>query len=129
MFKQGIAAGVTWVAASGDHGAYQCGFSGTGPSAQPTFAKIGVSWPAVSPYVLAVGGTNLTTNFVAKSNDSAYVSESAFKDTKPSNGGLYWGSGGGYSTKYKRPSLAKTASSASPTRHARRRIAHGRLGL
>jgi pseudomonalisin len=96
VFKEGIASGVTWVASSGDHGADQCGSDLDG---------LGVSWPAVSPYVLAVGGTNLITNHTNGSNDSAYVRESAFKDIAPTQGGgNYWGSGGGYSKLYKRPS-------------------------
>jgi subtilase family serine protease len=52
--------GVTFVASSGDNGA-------------------GPSWPAVSPYVVAVGGTTLTTNV-----DSTYNTETAWS-----------GSGGG----------------------------------
>jgi kumamolisin len=100
LFKQGIASGTTFVAASGDHGAYQCGTVGS----TTTNLKLGVVWPADSIYVLAVGGTNLETTFTDGSNNSAYVAENANKDIGPTNGGKYWGSGGGYSTVYKRPS-------------------------
>jgi kumamolisin len=94
VFKQGLSEGITWVAASGDHAAMQCG----------TNNKLGVVWPAVSPYVLAVGGTNLTTAHQTGNPNSKYVHEDAYADIKPKNGGDYWGSGGGYSVIYARPS-------------------------
>lgn len=100
LFMQGLATGVTYVAASGDNGAYQCG-------ANNALDKIGVIWPADSPYVIAVGGTNLVTNFVSNSRDSSYISESEYKDIEPDSGGRYWASGGGYSSQYKRPSWQK----------------------
>jgi subtilase family serine protease len=99
LYQQGIASGMTFVASSGDHGAYQCGFNSQGPLEN----KIGVSWPADSIYVVAVGGTNLQTVFVSGTTESTYVKESANKDIGPQEGGKYWGSGGGYSTLYKRP--------------------------
>jgi kumamolisin len=109
LFKQGLASGTTFVAASGDHGAYQCGFQGN----TPTLDEIGVSWPAASIYVLAVGGTNLQTSFTKGSTDSKYVKESANKDIAPTSGGKYWGSGGGYSTLYSRPSWQNGVNSKS----------------
>jgi subtilase family serine protease len=93
VFKEGVARGITWVAASGDYGADDCGNAD----------QVGVDWPGVSPYVLAVGGTNLVTAAVKGSHDSSYVRESAYHDVQPPYGGLYWGSGGGYSTVYARP--------------------------
>lgn len=95
VFKQGLSEGITWVAASGDHAALQCGSNEN---------ALGVSWPAVSPYVLGVGGTNLTTTYTAHSPNSRYVHEDAYADIRPSGGGDYWGSGGGYSKLYARPS-------------------------
>ncbi|HTX58132.1 MAG TPA: S53 family peptidase [Verrucomicrobiae bacterium] len=96
LYKEGIAVnGTTFVAASGDHGADQCGANNN---------AVGVVWPADSPYVLAVGGTNLVTGHVASSNDSTYAHEYAYDDVKPDSGGNVWGSGGGYSTQYARPS-------------------------
>lgn len=62
--------GTVYVASSGDNGS-------------------GVSWPASSPYVLSVGGTNLQLN----SSSGAYVSESGWS-----------GSGGGTSAYVSRPS-------------------------
>jgi subtilase family serine protease len=96
VFKQGLAVGVTFVASSGDWADSSCG-----GSSSPNTIK-GVNWPADSPYVLAVGGTNLVTQFVKGTNDSKYVSENADQDNM--GGGVHWGSGGGYSVVYPRPS-------------------------
>jgi subtilase family serine protease len=94
LFKAGLAVGMTWVASSGDQAALGC--------PQNVFTKFGVEWPASDPYVLAVGGTNLTTSYTQGSNDAIYGSESEFYE--PLGGGAYWGSGGGYSKLYARPS-------------------------
>jgi kumamolisin len=56
MVKALVAAGVTVFASSGDGGIYDCGDStGTGLGN----AKAGVDYPASSPQVVGVGGTNL----------------------------------------------------------------------
>jgi subtilase family serine protease len=93
VFEQGATEGVTWIAASDDNAAFICGSSN---NAQ------GVAWPAVSSWVLGVGGSNLTTTYAQGNVDSAYKHEDAFADTI--GGGSYWGSGGGYSKVYARPS-------------------------
>jgi subtilase family serine protease len=108
LFQQGNAQGITFVASSGDNGALQC------PSlSKPVFAE-GASHPATSPEVTAVGGTNLVTAFTPGSENSAYVSENAegdplvpnnpFGGTAPLTGGI-WGSGGGPSIFFPRPSF------------------------
>ena len=94
LFAAGSAVGVTLVAASGDEAAFGC--------PQDVFDKVSVELPASDPYMLAVGGTNLTTSYHQGSFDSTYVSESAFDE--PRGKGSYWGSGGGYSTIFSRPS-------------------------
>jgi subtilase family serine protease len=107
LFQRGNAQGITFVAASGDGGALQC------PSlTKPVFAE-GASHPATSPEVTAVGGTNLVTTFKAGSENSAYVEENAegdplvpnnpFGGTTLLTGGI-WGSGGGPSIFFARPS-------------------------
>jgi kumamolisin len=94
IFKAGMAKGTTWVASSGDFGADMCGNDNVR----------GVSWPADSPSVVAVGGTNLITSHSTKTDNSTYVRESAFHDSNVlENGATYWGSGGGYSTVFTRP--------------------------
>jgi hypothetical protein len=67
------APGITFLAATGDTGAWA-----------------GVSWPSISPNVVAVGGTNLQIN----TRTGAYVSESGWSSTGTYNKD---GSGGGYS--------------------------------
>lgn len=94
LFAMGSAAGVTWVAASGDNAAYGC--------PEGVFNEISVVLPAGDPYVLAVGGTNLTTTYQRGSQNSAYISESAYDE--PLGGGAHWGSGGGQSRIFRKPS-------------------------
>jgi subtilase family serine protease len=111
IFKQGSAQGITFVASSGDEGGLQCPsvdyFTG---GTNPTFVK-GVSTPASSPRVTAVGGGNLIT--VADSTlNSAYFGENGYGDPEipydPFGVGVnvsggYWGAGGGVSTLNKKP--------------------------
>jgi kumamolisin len=73
------ALGITVAVASGDMGSSSCA-SDAPPGARSAAEKrIDASWPATSPYVLAVGGTNLTldaTNAITASgawNDSLYT--------------------------------------------------------
>jgi subtilase family serine protease len=93
------ALGITTVVAAGDSGSSACAHGV--PQSQLTSAdmKQSASWPATSPWVLAVGGTNLTltaANAIESSgvwNDSAYPIP--FTETA--------GGGGGVSTFIKRP--------------------------
>lgn len=126
LFKQGNAEGITFVASSGDSGALAgppaacflpnagpyCGFFG--PSAEH---------PASSPYVTAVGGTNLLTAADPSHPDdldSAYRDENAYYDrlaydpyyNSPALGAI-WGSGGGVSLFEPRPDWQKLAPTGS----------------
>ncbi|MGB6601387.1 MAG: protease pro-enzyme activation domain-containing protein, partial [Candidatus Cybelea sp.] len=94
LLAAGSAIGLTWVAASGDQAAYNC--------PQGIFNELSVGLPAGDPHVLAVGGTNLTTTYHYGSENSAYVSESAYDE--PQGQGAHWGSGGGQSRIYPIPS-------------------------
>jgi kumamolisin len=93
------ALGITTVVAAGDSGSSACAHGV--PQSQLTSAdmKQSASWPATSPWVLAVGGTNLTlttANAIESSgvwNDTAYPIP--FTETA--------GGGGGVSTFIKRP--------------------------
>jgi subtilase family serine protease len=97
VFAEGSAQGVTFVAASGDNGAFQCG-TGTGSS------NLGVSAPTDDPFVVAVGGTtSLATTHISGSFDSAYLAETSFSSPFTGHGGSVWGSGGGYSALFGRP--------------------------
>lgn len=112
IFRQGNAQGITFVASSGDQGGPACPtpdyFS---PNTKPRFVK-GVSTPATSVYVTAVGGGNLVTVSDGTRN-SAYVGENGFGDPEvpydiyglgENVTGGYWGAGGGRSVVSPRPS-------------------------
>ncbi len=113
VFQQGNAQGITFIAASGDNGALQCppvAYFNTTPGLS---WQLGASHPATSPSVTAVGGTNLVTTVIPGSSASLYLGEHAFGDpllpNDPYNQGVtltggYWGSGGGPSIHFTRPS-------------------------
>ena len=93
------ALGITTVVAAGDTGSSACA-RGV-PASQLTSAdkKPQVSWPASSPWVLAVGGTNLTLGA-----DNAIISTGAWNDTAyPAPFTSAAGGGGGSSAFEKRP--------------------------
>jgi subtilase family serine protease len=101
IFRQGNAQGITFVASSGDNGAYDC--------FDPGFTHLvkGVENPADDTATTGVGGTNLVTKSIPGSRNSAYVRESAFADPyDPAAGappGAIFGSGGGISVLFPKP--------------------------
>ena len=101
IFRQGNAQGITFVASSGDNGAYDC--------FDPSFTHLvkGVENPADDTATTGVGGTNLVTKSIPGSRNSAYVRESAFADAyDPAAGappGTIFGSGGGISVLFPKP--------------------------
>jgi subtilase family serine protease len=113
IFQQGVAEGITFVASTGDSGGLEC----TTPSYEISghagvFIK-GVSTPATSAFVTAVGGGNLVTATPFGIRNSTYVGENGFGDAltpydPDSTGGTatggYWGAGGGRSVIEARPS-------------------------
>ena len=89
IFQAAVAQGQTFSVSSGDSGAYECG--ATAGKAQ--------SYPAVSPYVMAIGGTTLsTTSGTTWAGESAWACASATTCQQSSSGGA----GGG-------PSLTESA--------------------
>jgi kumamolisin len=111
IMAQGNAQGITFVASSGDSG---------GLSAIPLncfnlepncgMALASANFPASSPHVTGVGGTNLRTTYDGATRNSAYVSEEAYADPLTediffgtSATGSVWGSGGGDSVIFKKP--------------------------
>jgi subtilase family serine protease len=113
LFKQGSAEGITFVASSGDLGAFAVPAAACfipRSTSQCGRFKLSVITPASSPHVTGVGGTNLVTTFQPPSLNSAYVKENAFPDRlaqdifygTPARGGL-WASGGGISIFFKEP--------------------------
>jgi subtilase family serine protease len=93
------ALGITVVVAAGDTGSSACAKGVPASSLTSADKQLAASWPASSPWVLAVGGTNLTldaTNAITSSgvwNDTVFGSP--YTDTA--------GGGGGQSTLNKRP--------------------------
>ncbi len=129
LFAEGNALGITFVASSGDEGAVfvpppNCLVRHPLPNCGALVA--GVSFPASSPHVTAVGGTNLGTvthpNHPANLG-SAYLYEEAFGNPAaedlafgtPATGG-YWGSGGGDSIIFKKPAFQKLVSTRARVR-------------
>lgn len=113
VFAQGNAQGITFVASSGDSGglavpALPCLLKGATAGCGSYVPS--VNFPASSPHVTGVGGTNLTTTSSTTNLASKYVSEQAFADPleadifygTPATGGV-WGSGGGDSVLFAKP--------------------------
>ena len=121
LFKQGNAEGITFIAASGDAGGLGCMNPGYFSGGSGQFVP-GVSVPAADPNVTSVGGTNLVTAAATGGSSSAYVRENAWSDPELAfdpfsvgttvSGGV-WGSGGGTSTIYARPSYQSLVSTGS----------------
>ncbi|GAC1587777.1 MAG: S53 family peptidase [Candidatus Velthaea sp.] len=132
LFVQGNAQGITFVASSGDGGGNGCA-DPSGTTAVPC-----VSWPADDPNVTAVGGTNLVTTSLPKTDPtspypfaltSQYVRENANDDPLASDifcystcgaaiPGEVWGSGGGDSVLFDLPAFQ----SGVPTRGSKGRM-------
>lgn len=114
LMAQGNAQGITFVASSGDAGALpavplKC-FDGV-PHCGTALAS--AEFPASSPHVVGVGGTNLVTTQGSSTDlTSAYVREQAFGDPlagdifyNTTSTGQYWGSGGGDSIIFRKPTF------------------------
>jgi subtilase family serine protease len=126
IFMLGNTEGITFVASSGDSGGLPI------PSVNyfltpPQNAEMipGVNNPASSPHVTGVGGTNLRTTYAAGNTDSTYVLENALYDlsapmdpfgTGNTISNAVWGSGGGVSWYWFKPSYQHEAMTFSPMR-------------
>jgi len=88
IFKQGASQGISFFAAAGDSGAYDCGDG-----------NLAVDSPAGDPYVTGVGGTNLQLNAGAYGSESVWSNPN---DTQRSPEGA--GGGGGISKTFTQPS-------------------------
>jgi kumamolisin len=93
------ALGITTVVAAGDTGSSACARGVPASQLTSSDKKPQISWPASSPWVLAVGGTNLTL-----AADNAIASSGAWNDTAyPSPYHATAGGGGGTSTFESKP--------------------------
>ena len=119
-FISGTAAGVTFLASSGDNGSTGSSKTpvGSGGSLLPTPE---VGWPASDPLVTAIGGTNLCTD-VATGSTVNSVNPPTTCQNNPGVRETAWnGSGGGYSHVFSRPAYQGSlpAGSASIPKTAR----------
>jgi kumamolisin len=93
------ALGITVVVASGDSGSSACASDLPTHDLSAADKRPETSWPATSPYVLAVGGTNLTLDA-----NNAIVGSAPWNDTVfPAPDRRAVGGGGGRSTLFSRP--------------------------
>ncbi len=103
-FEQGNAQGITTVVSSGDSGAAACDFDSGGPEPMAVFG-LAVNFPASSPYVTAVGGTEFDEaqgSFWDNNGHAlSYIPEVAWNDTAVFS--VLAGSGGGVSAQFTKP--------------------------
>ncbi|MFC5472958.1 S53 family peptidase [Paraherbaspirillum soli] len=104
IFKQAVAQGQTFSVSTGDAGTYNCSVTASGTPGVPNKGVYDVSEPASSPYVIAVGGTELLT-----SASGAYSSETVWNEglaatDDPAKPNRLWATGGGFSKFEKAPS-------------------------
>jgi subtilase family serine protease len=131
LFVQGNAQGITFLASSGDNGAVPCLSAAfvNNPKNGTSFVA-GVESPANDPNVTAVGGTNLQTTATPGVNDAKYETENAnFDPREPAAfqisstktvtvGNNTWGSGGGFSKVFAKPSYQGLVSTGSSSARA-----------
>jgi len=128
-FLQGNAEGITFTTSSGDNAGLDCpqpGYATSPPNSGLTYLDVkGVEADADDPNVVAVGGTNLVTKSAPPSLNSTYVSENSYDDTigtdDPYGIGNYvtnelWGSGGGASTIFNKPTYQNLVTTGFATR-------------
>jgi kumamolisin len=101
-FQQADALGESAFVASGDSGAFECLTQNWG--APPTQQYVGLSCPACTPSVTAVGGTHVSLN-----QNGSYYREEAWEDPLQTAG-----TGGGVSTIFSRPSWQTGPGTNSP---------------
>jgi len=101
--------GLSIFVSSGDAGAYDCLDQGNG--LQRDF-EVAVDYPAVSPHVIAVGGTYLSIH-----QDGSYLGESAWQDPLGQSG-----SGGGLSHVFPRPAWQAGPGVANATSNGKRQV-------
>lgn len=113
-FVTGTAAGVTFLASSGDSGSTGSTKAPVG-SGGTTLPSTQVGWPASDPLVTAVGGTNLCTDvFTGTTVDSVHPPLEC--SSNPGERETAWnGSGGGYSQVFARPAWQDTLPAGSAT--------------
>jgi subtilase family serine protease len=102
-FISGSAAGITFLASSGDNGSTGSSKTpvGSGGSLLPTPE---VGWPASDPLVTAIGGTNLCTDVATGTTVNSVNAPATCQNNVGVRETAWNGSGGGYSKVFARPS-------------------------
>jgi subtilase family serine protease len=127
IYVQGNAQGITFLASSGDNGAAACYPAAFYENQNfSTDYVLGVESPASDPNVTGVGGTNLVTTATPGVDDARYSSENANYDPRVAEnwpggftvGNNTWGSGGGYSIVFGKPSYQALVNTGSSTARA-----------
>lgn len=125
LMAQGNAQGITFIASSGDSGALSlpplaC-FTNPDPTTPCGSFLASAEFPASSPHVTGVGGTNLATTYTPSNLNSHYIYEQAYADPLAEDifygtaaTGGFWGSGGGDSIFFKQPAFQKVVKSPNP---------------
>lgn len=105
IFEQAGAQGITVVVSSGDTGAAACDDNPGAPESAAVYGPA-VNFPASSPYVTAVGGTEFDESqgsfWDSNGHALSYIPEIAWNDTASEK--VLSGSGGGASTEFQKPS-------------------------
>jgi subtilase family serine protease len=110
VFQQAVAEGMTLLAASGDDGAADCDGSDANTVTQYATQGLAVDFPASSPYVTGMGGTEFnegtgtywnTTNNAYGGSAVSYIPEIAWNDTNSTDG--LAATGGGASISFTKP--------------------------
>ncbi len=126
LMAQGNAQGITFIASSGDQGALSVPAPACFAPDAPTTGSCGTfvasaEFPASSPHVTGVGGTNLATTYNANNLNSKYLYEQAYADPLAQDiffgttaTGGYWGSGGGNSVLFKKPAYQDLVKTGEP---------------
>lgn len=138
IFKQAAAQGQIFSIASGDAGVYQWSYSpqgapgfigdynntGTAITTTIDMSRYGVSWPASSRYVVAVGGTTLsTTNTTTWAGETVWNEGAAYADLDGfgyplDNAARIWATGGGLSAYESAPAWQSAVLGSSVKRRA-----------
>ncbi len=106
-FVSGTAAGMTFLASSGDNGSTGAKKTpvASGGTLLPTPE---VGWPASDPLVTAVGGTNLCTDVATGTTVNSVNAPAACQNNSGVRETAWNGSGGGYSKVFTRPAYQGT---------------------
>ena len=118
VFQQAVAQGQTFSVSSGDEGVYESQggvLTNSSGTVTANLSSYSVSEPAASPYVVAVGGTTLSTNGTTWAGETVWnegLANVSSTDTRQ----RLWATGGGVSSFETAPTWQTTALGSSVTK-------------